>query len=705
MNLTRTHRPLTAGRKAGIILLAIASVLLLLPTAEEARAQQTIIPGVPLGEIDLPKLPTSADLTSLLGLLPIGLDLNKLDLLKGSGGTNGLSQLLGSLPINLFSPTFKITDEPGSWFDSGLTLFGGKSLAPVLKLPGIQTKATFIVGPETGADTNHSITSLIRPVGAAIMDQTAGFVGTRDYEFTEPGLYAFTCKIHPYMLGAAVVDDPLTVGLDFGKQSIINMYDGATVVPSFSDIIFRLVRTFFTATVPSNWQTFSATAPVTWDPSYPAAPILTYKANGAPSLLPTLDGFFQKYFHEPKVLPPANLKPAIPGVGEVWVDTQFEKTAGKTKPGTATAVDVENWTVSKKVALPGINMNNPHNMWTDKDQRFIYQTEWFSDQLDVFDRETLALLRRVQVGNAPSHVMTRTDTDQLHVALNGANAVVELAPYAAKIDRRLLAQREGEPVAHPHAHWMSADGQLMVAPDPNTDEATLWDVPSGRIIQKPRLARLPIASSMTPDSSKYYVANLLANSISCVSIDVNRPACVEGGAPVIRKTIRLDTNYDLVTGAHGDIGLLPIQLPVSPDGKYLLSANTMSGTVAVVDVATDTVIKSLPCDPGCHGINFGAKAGGGYYGYLSNKFSNTLMVLDGDPNGDGNASDAAIVGKMVLDPAPTTRADDAVVQYAGMGGQGVLAIPLAYNGWVQKLPPAWSARLTCQQRNPIGPPC
>ncbi len=705
MHLTRTHRPLTAGRKAGIVLLAIASVLLLLPTAHEARAQQTVVPGVPLGEIDLPPLPTSADLGSLLGLLPAGLDLLDLDLLKGQGGTNALNDLLGTLPINLFSPTFKITDEPGAWFDTGFTLFGGRSLAPVLKLPGIQTKATFIVGPETGTDTNHSVTSLIRPVGAAVMDQGAGFVGTKEYEFTEPGLYAFTCKIHPYMLGAAVVDDPLTVGLDFGKQSIVNMYDGATVVPSFSDIIFRLVRTFFTATVPSNWQTFSATTPVTWDPQYPAAPILTYKANGAPSLLPTLDGFYQQYFKEPKILPPANLKPAIPGVGEVWIDTQFEKTAGKTKPGTATAVNVENWTVSKKAALPGINMNNPHNMWTDKDQRFIYQTEWFSDQLDVFDRETLELLRRVQVGNAPSHVMTRTDTDQLHVALNGANAVVELAPYAAKIDRRLLAQRDGEPVAHPHAHWMSADGQLMVAPDPNTDEATLWDVPSGRIIQKPRLARLPIASSMTPDSSKYYVANLLANSISCVSIDVNRPACMDGGVPVIRKTIRLDTNYDLVTGAHGDIGLLPIQLPVSPDGKYLLSANTMSGTVAVVDVASDTVIKSLPCDPGCHGINFGAKAGGGYYGYLSNKFSNTLMVIDGDPNGDGNASDAAIVGKMVLDPGPATRADDAVVQYAGMGGQGVLAVPLVYNGWVQKLPAAWSARLTCKQRNPIGAPC
>ena len=49
------------------------------------------------------------------------------------------------------------------------------------------------------------------------------------------------------------------------------------------------------------------------------------------------------------MLPPGNVKPATPGVGEVWVDTQFEKTAGKTKPGTATAVDVENWKVSKKV--------------------------------------------------------------------------------------------------------------------------------------------------------------------------------------------------------------------------------------------------------------------------------------------------------------------------------------------------------------------
>jgi hypothetical protein len=37
-----------------------------------------------------------------------------------------------------------------------------------------------------------------------------------------------------------------------------------------------------------------------------------------------------------------------------------------------------------------------------------------------------------------------------------------------------------------------------------------------------------------------------------------------------------------------------------------------------------------------------------------------------------------------------------------MGGQGVLAIPNVYNGWVQKLPGEWKELLTREQRNPLG---
>jgi DNA-binding beta-propeller fold protein YncE len=703
LSLVRSRR----RRVVLVIAITFSLVIALFPPGglrwSRADPKPITIPGVPIKELNIPDLPSSADLDSLLKMLPAGIATEDLDLTR----SEDIKKVLASLPANVIDTTFKLTDTPGSWFDSGLSLFGGKSLSVMEMIPGVKHKVKFIVGPDTGTQTGHTATSLIRPVGAANIDQESGFVGEKEYEITKPGLYAFTCKIHPYMLGAIVADDPLTPGIDFGDQSVVKMYDGHTVVPTFSDIIFRLVQTFFKATVTSNWQTYLPDQSTTWDPTYPTAPILTRKADGTPALLPSLDAFFQSYFHEPVVLPPGNQKPAVPGVGEVWVDTQFEQTVSKTKPGTATAIDVESWAVTKKAALPQLDMNNPHNMWTDKDQTVIYQTEWFNNKLDVFDRKTLQFIRQITVGPGPSHVMTRTDTDQLHVALNGGNAVIELSPFATKIDRTLLAQRPGEPIAHPHAHWMSSDGKRMVTPDPNSGEATLFDVPSGQIIQKPKLSDTPIASSMAPDDSKYYVANLLGNSVSCVSMDVNVPACGPKSSPVVRKTIRLDANYDLVTGPTdgGAVGLLPIQIPVSPDGNYMLVANTSSGKIAVVDTRSDTLVKYLPCDPGCHGINFGAKKGGGYYGYVSNKFSNRMFAIDGDPNGDGNPVDATIVGSIVLDATPQTHVDDQISGLSGTGGQGVLAIPLVYNGWVQNLPTEWSSKLTCAQRQPITKHC
>ncbi len=31
------------------------------------------------------------------------------------------------------------------------------------------------------------------------------------------------------------------------------------------------------------------------------------------------------------------------------------------------------------------------------------------------------------------------------------------------------------------------------------------------------------------------------------------------------------------------------------------------------------VVAMLPCDSGCHGVNFGTKSDGGYYAYVTNK--------------------------------------------------------------------------------------
>jgi 6-phosphogluconolactonase (cycloisomerase 2 family) len=495
------------------------------------------------------------------------------------------------------------------------------------------------------------------------------------------------------MLGAVIVDNPATQGLDLGGK--VDMINGITELPTNSDLVTRLVRGFYVITGPSAWQDFSQDR---WVVDFPSVEVR--RTGGEIVNLDVLD--------IDQALPPL-MKPTTKGVGEIWVATQYEQTEGKDKPGTLTVVDADTWKVTRKVALPEIEMNNPHNLWTDRNQRVIYATQWFDEYLTTVNRADGELKSNVKVGEAPAHVMTRVDTDEVHVSINGEYSVVELKPGGGSVtdtfDVTKTPLDPGANPAQPHAHWMGFDGKTMVTPNSNTGDSTLYDFNQDKIVAKPETGVLPIATGMMPDSSKYYVSNFLSNTISVVSMKgPSKGAVIE--------TINLLEDYDPIKGvpADGDlnndgdsiIGALPIQTPVSPNGKYLVTANTLTATITIVDTDTDKAIKTLACDAGCHGVQFGAKKGGGYYAYVTSKFANTLIVVDIDPNNNGDAKDAKVVGRLLLEATDDTKTDDDISGYSGMGGQGVLPVPLVYNGWVQNLPQVWKDKLTNSQLNPIG---
>jgi len=571
--------------------------------------------------------------------------------------------------------TFELNDGPGNWFRN--------AHGPVADLgslavgtPGVQVKFT------GDSATVHTMTSLLFPTGARNMPfDTDPQKGSAQVELTTPGLYVFFCQIHPYMLGAVIVDDSATEGLDLGDS--IALINGITV-PASSDLATRLLRGFMVLTEPRNWQNFASGAP--WHINYPNVDVRV--DSGVVNLAAVLQARYGNDTSLPKLLTPSH-----PGVGEVWVNTQFETTANKKKPGAASAVDAASWQVTRKVFLPDTDMNNPHNMWTDRAQNLIYVTEWFDNKLTVFDRRSGQLISRLTVGDAPAHVMTRVDTDQLHVSINGANereSVIELSPLAGEVERSIDIGRPG-----PHAHWMGHDGGTMVTPNVFTGDSTIYDfVQDGirNIVPTGSHEAHPIATGMMPDSSKYYVANFLDSTLTVI----------ETATGNILKTINLLQNYNPVTGQiTGPVGGLPIQTPVSPDGIAMVTANILTDTITIVDTKTDELVASLPCDAGCHGVQFGARKGGGYYAYVSSQSANVLQVVDIDPNGDGNPADAVVVGRILLTPNANTAMDDTITAHAGMGGQGLLPVPVVYNGWVQNLPKEWKDQLTAQQRDPL----
>jgi DNA-binding beta-propeller fold protein YncE len=601
--------------------------------------------------------------------------------------------------------TFKITDIPGHWFDTGVDIAGTRSLAVIS--PGDTVRFIQKNGEPRDVESRHTVTSLIWPANADLkrekIDQPEANTDNHRLTLKTPGLYVFVCKLHPYMLGAVIVDDAATPGLDLGANlTLLGPTDAGQVsFPTATDLGLRLLRAFFVVTNPGNWKDYTKIGSI-YQPVYPSVNV-----NAGPGIVVNLNEAILGLKIDGQRITGQG-KPLTQGIGEVWIDTAYELTQGKPEwtPGTMTVVSATDWKVKRKIALPEQKMNNGHNMWASHNQEQIYQTEWHGKSLYVLNRADGALLQELEIGHDPAHVMTRVDTQQVHVTLNGEDSVAEFDRLSSGLlsfkQNLTMSVGPNAKQTQPHAHWMGSDGKSMATPNSNTNDSTLFDFNNYVIMGKETTGALPIAAGMMPDSSKYYVSNYLGHTTSVMCGPVNIITGCIPGKKIKDIPLLLNGNYSPATGPlGGPIGALPIQTPVSPDGKFVITGNTLTGTITIIDTATDTLVKMIACDPGCHGVNFGAKKGGGYYAYVTSKFANRLIVLDYDPNNDGNVDDAVIAGAVVLanDSAPN---DAGITGNRGQGGQGILPVPNVYNGWVQQLPNSYKAQLTPAQQNPIG---
>jgi len=656
----------------------------------------------------------------------------------------GASDFAAAAEVN-----FKVTDIPGHFFDlEGMDNPYKATRSLAIVPPGTKVNFWQDISGVKVAESKHTVTSLLWPSTAASgerIDQVSANQDNHDVTLTTPGLYVYLCKLHPYMLGAVIVDNPATTTVnsqgqtvpayDIGDQLTLlvkrEVTDTNLTFDSNSNLGLRALRAFFIVTTPSNWKDYTKVGQP-YNPVYPAVPVVV--TGGA--VVPDLNAALQATFDGDPIA--AQKKPRVNGIGEIWVDTQFElsEKKGPSFPGTMTVVSATSWDVKRKIALPDQKMNNGHNFWPSHDQKEIYQTEWHGNSLYVINRSNGKLVQELDLVNGPevsskgikchdpAHVMTRVDTQQVHTGCNGDDGVLELNRLPngnLEVNRLISMQDPAHPTkqTQPHAHWMGFDGHHMVTPNSNSADSTLYEftgLTTGQVLSKHETGAVSIASGMMPDSSKYYVTNYLGHSISVMNgplplTNYTGIGGLKGAGPYAPgekiKDINLLQGYDPKTGCtdacvDGLIGGFPVQIPVSPDGKFAITGNTLGGTISIVDTATDTLVRLIPCDPGCHGVNFGAKKGGGYYAYVTPKFANRLIVLDYDPNNDGNVDDAVIAGAVVLanDNVPK---DDKISGNKGQGSQGVTPVPNVYNGWVQELPTAYKAQLTEAQRNPIGP--
>ncbi len=581
--------------------------------------------------------------------------------------------------------TFQLTDEPGNWFRSDRT---GTPVTSVR----VGGRVDFEVGARTL--TRHTATILSKPPGSSVnLDQDHPFRGKVSTEFDRPGAFLFVCKVHPYMLGAVAVPDANGRVPDVTAQQLPFIgHLGQQTLP------VDTVVSVLTSIAPTD-----ADKRAKWDIFAPA------------------EGF----------------KPQIPGVGEVWVNSQFEKvpgqaTDGDPKPGTITVVDAGTFTVEREIN--GLDpdaqgWDNPHNMWANDALDVVYNGNWFGKSINKIDRASGDILTTEVVGEAPTHIVTNPNRNfqsfgLLYCPISADENLVRVQDRS-RTDLHIIDSRPtGASHNHPHGHWLTGDGRLTIVPNVFkglgfNGSVSIMDAQTNSVLREIRWAPTGNASALVlpvaagANRTKAYVSSIASGQVSVINLATR--AIVKNVPVTFTPNGKQGPQFSVF-----DTLQAPIQVPVSPNGRFaaaaVLSLTTVprpptgsADHVAIIDTTTDTVVANLATPAGTHGAHWGAKKGGGYYLFVTNQNSNALTVIDPDPNNDGSAADAKVVGRIIL-----ANGSVGAGVTDGTGGQGLKPLPNMYNGWIQntvalsgtgRLSPeveGWIAQLTPEQKNPTG---
>lgn len=582
--------------------------------------------------------------------------------------------------------TMHLTDEPGNWFKSENT---GTPFTVIN--PG--ERVDFDIN-NCCTSTKHTVTLLMKPTGSGVvMDQDQAQKGNLSVTFDLPGAYLFHCKVHPYM------------------TAVVGVTDGTGNVPDVTSAMLPFIGHLGVSSLPA------ATV---------LAVITTIAATDADKLA-KWDIFDSS----------AEVKPAIAGVGEVWVDTQFEAVRnqrdvnGGLKPGTITVVDAATFKVEREIngkRARGM-WNNPHNMWANFTLSSVYNGNWFGQWINKIDRASGKILSSITVGEAPTHIVTiptpGSEMGVLTVPLSADNDMVKIEDTTSGL-KIIDSEPTGEGKTHPHGHWITCGlGDRTIVPNVfkgigPAGSISILDTASGAVLKEfvqnpndpltaPLLMPIAVGECHVNGVSKAYVANAVSGMVTAINVDTQT---ILGNIPV---TLAPDgqTGLDIFHTLQA-----PIQTPVSPDERWAATAvlsltnvdrppTGSADHVAIIDTTTDQVVAFVPTPAGTHGVNWGAKLGGGYYAYVTNQHANVLTIIDPDPNGDNSGADATVVGTIVL--ANGSRGAGAT---DGTGGQGVKPLPMTHDGWIQptvalsgtgQLSPeveGWISQLTPEQKDP-----
>jgi YVTN family beta-propeller protein len=215
--------------------------------------------------------------------------------------------------------------------------------------------------------------------------------------------------------------------------------------------------------------------------------------------------------------------------------------------------------------------------------------------VSVIDPTTMRVVDRFSVGIRPHHVTPSWDLSKLYVNNTEGNTLTEIYPMTGRPVRNI-------PITDPYNLYFTPDGAKAIVVAERYQRLDFYNPADWSFIKSVGIPWAGVDHADFTADGRYFIAS-----------------CEFSG-----QVVKVDTEAMEVVG-RVNVGSMPIDVKMSPDGTVLYVANQGRHGVSLVDPETMTEIGFLRTGVGAHGLNVSRDAA---TLFVSNRMEGTISVID-----------------------------------------------------------------------------
>jgi YVTN family beta-propeller protein len=220
-----------------------------------------------------------------------------------------------------------------------------------------------------------------------------------------------------------------------------------------------------------------------------------------------------------------------------------------------------------------------------------------------YDSNTDQLIKKVEVGKHPAHIVFTEDERYVLVTNSEDNTVSVLDGSNYDIVGTITTGKG------PHGFRITQDSKYAYIANTDEDTISVLNLELLKEDKRIKVGKTPVTTAMTKDGRFVLVTLHAEDSIAVV-----------------------DTTTDTVTKIP--VGVGPAQVYIQSDDRFAFVANqgtetNPSNTVSKIDLNTMEIVATITTGQGAHGVAFSQD---NKFVYITNMFEDTVSVIDNEGN-------------------------------------------------------------------------